>query len=74
MFKNQNKIHKEFPLSTWAINNSTTIYVLIVVILFLGIKAFYNNNEDLNSRIKNIFTQAISVSSKTNISKKNDHI
>lgn len=42
MFKKQNKINKEFPLSTWAINNSTTIYVLIVVILFLGIKAFYN--------------------------------
>ncbi len=42
MTKNQKKVHKEFPLSTWAINNSTTIYVLIVVILFLGIKAFYN--------------------------------
>jgi len=42
MDKNQKKIHKEFPLSTWAINNSTTIYVLIAVILFLGIKAFYN--------------------------------
>jgi len=42
MTKNQKKVNKEFPLSTWAINNSTTIYVLIVLLLFLGIKAFYS--------------------------------
>lgn len=42
MTKNQKKVNKEFPLSTWAISNSTTIYVLIVLLLFLGIKAFYS--------------------------------
>lgn len=42
MTKDQKKVNKEFPLSSWAINNSTTIYVLIALILFLGIKAFYN--------------------------------
>jgi len=42
MTKKQKKVNKEFPLSTWAINNSTTIYVLIALILFLGIKAFYS--------------------------------
>ena len=41
MTKEQKKVNKEFPLSSWAINNSTTIYVLIAVILFLGIGAFY---------------------------------
>lgn len=42
MTKEQKKVNKEFPLSSWAINNSTTIYVLIAVILFLGISAFYD--------------------------------
>ena len=42
MTKNQKKVNKEFPLATWAINNSTTIYVLIVLLLFLGINAFYS--------------------------------
>ncbi|MFK2819304.1 efflux RND transporter permease subunit [Flavobacteriaceae sp. LMIT009] len=41
MTKEQKKVNKEFPLSSWAINNSTTIYVLIAVILFLGVGAFY---------------------------------
>lgn len=38
MAKNTNK---EFKLSSWAIDNSTTIYVLIALVLYLGIKAFY---------------------------------
>ena len=41
MTKREKKVNKEFGLSTWAINNATTIYVLIAVILFLGISAFY---------------------------------
>ena len=37
----QNKnIDKEFKLSSWAINNKTTIYVMMVIILFSGISAF----------------------------------
>ncbi len=40
MTKREKKVFKEFPLSSWAINNKTTMYVLIVLILFLGISAF----------------------------------
>tara|TARA_B110000003_G_scaffold265225_1_gene290833 strand:+ start:6799 stop:10272 length:3474 start_codon:yes stop_codon:yes gene_type:complete len=35
------KIDKEFKLSSWAINNTTTIYVLISLILFLGISSYF---------------------------------
>ena len=42
MTEKQKTVSKDFPLSTWAINNSTTIYVLIALILILGIKAFYS--------------------------------
>lgn len=40
MTDQQKKVDKEFGLSSWAINNKTTIYVLIAVIFFLGISAF----------------------------------
>lgn len=40
MTDQQKKVDKEFKLSSWAINNKTTIYVLMVVIFFLGISAF----------------------------------
>lgn len=33
---------KEFPLSSWAIENKTTIYVVIAVVFFLGISAYLN--------------------------------
>lgn len=42
MAKQEKKIDKEFKLSSWAIDNKTTIYVLMVLILFLGFSAFYN--------------------------------
>ncbi|WP_299128210.1 efflux RND transporter permease subunit [uncultured Winogradskyella sp.] len=35
-------IDKEFTLSSWAINNKTTIYVLIAVFFFMGISAFFS--------------------------------
>ncbi|WP_291864673.1 efflux RND transporter permease subunit [Maribacter sp.] len=39
----KNKImHKEFKLSSWAIENKTTIYVLIILFLILGVSAFYS--------------------------------
>ncbi len=38
--KTQKNTEKEFGLSSWAINNKTTIYVLISMILFLGISAY----------------------------------
>ena len=37
-----NKFEKEFGPSSWAINNSTTIYVLMSIILLLGISAYFN--------------------------------
>jgi multidrug efflux pump len=40
--KNKKEIHKEFGWSSWAINNKTTMYVLIAVIFYLGLAAFFN--------------------------------
>ena len=34
------KLDKEFKLSSWAINNKTTIYVIIAIILFGGLSAY----------------------------------
>lgn len=42
MTKQQKKLDKEFGLSSWAINNKTTIYVLMVLILFSGISAYFS--------------------------------
>ncbi len=41
MTERQKKVDKEFGLSSWAINNKTTIYVLILVFFYLGISAFF---------------------------------
>ncbi|MBU2997682.1 efflux RND transporter permease subunit [Cellulophaga baltica] len=40
--KNKKEVDKEFKWSSWAINNKTTMYVLILVIFYLGIAAFFN--------------------------------
>lgn len=40
MTDRQKKINKEFILSSWAINNKTTMYVLMAVFFFLGLSAF----------------------------------
>ncbi|MCH7523782.1 MAG: efflux RND transporter permease subunit [Bacteroidetes bacterium] len=42
MTKQRKKIDKEFGLSSWAINNKTTIYVMMVLILFSGISAYFS--------------------------------
>ncbi|MBJ2176421.1 efflux RND transporter permease subunit [Aureibaculum sp. A20] len=42
MTKKKKIIDKEFGLSSWAINNKTTMYVLIAVIFYLGIAAFFS--------------------------------
>ncbi len=42
MTKKEKKVHKEFGLSSWAINNKTTMYVLILVIFILGTGAYYS--------------------------------
>ncbi|WP_139957688.1 efflux RND transporter permease subunit [Flavicella sediminum] len=38
----QKKTDKEFGLSNWAINNKTTIYVMMALILFMGGSAYFN--------------------------------
>lgn len=42
MAKLKKQAHKEFGLSSWAINNKTTMYVLIALILVLGAQAFFD--------------------------------
>ena len=37
-----NNIEKEFGPSSWAINNSTTMYVVMALILILGISSYFN--------------------------------
>ena len=52
MTKREKKVFKEFPLSSWAINNKTTMYVLIVLILILGGSAFINMPRESFPEIK----------------------
>lgn len=40
--KNKKQVDKEFGLSSWAIDNKNTMYVLIVVIFYLGVAAFFD--------------------------------
>ncbi|WP_417199289.1 efflux RND transporter permease subunit [Bizionia sp.] len=41
MTKKKKQVDKEFGLSSWAINNKTTMYVLILVMFYLGVAAFF---------------------------------
>lgn len=52
MTKKQKKVHKEFGLSSWAINNQTTMYVLIALILLLGARAYFNMPRESFPEIK----------------------
>ena len=40
--KKKKNIDKEFGISSWAINNKTTMYVLIAVFFYLGVTAFFS--------------------------------
>ena len=40
MVKQKKVLDKEFGLSSWAINNKTTIYVVILIILFSGLSSY----------------------------------
>lgn len=46
------KVDKEFAFSSWAINNKTTMYVLIAVILFLGTGAYFSMPRESFPEIK----------------------
>lgn len=41
MSKKKKNIEKEFKMSSWAIRNKTTIYVMMAIILFSGISAYF---------------------------------
>ena len=40
MTKQEKQVDKEFKLSSWAINNKTTIYVIMALLFFYGISAY----------------------------------
>ncbi|WP_179339261.1 efflux RND transporter permease subunit [Winogradskyella ludwigii] len=42
MTNNKKNTEKEFAWSSWAINNKTTMYVLIALFFYLGISAFFD--------------------------------
>ncbi len=42
MSKQEKSVDKEFGLSSWAIDNSTVIYVMMAILFFLGISAYFN--------------------------------
>ncbi|MDW5289310.1 efflux RND transporter permease subunit [Formosa sp. PL04] len=42
MTKHKKNTDKEFGMSSWAINNKTTIYVIMAVIFYLGVTAYYH--------------------------------
>ncbi len=42
MSTNNKKVDKEFKLASWAIDNKTTVYVMMAIIFFLGISAYFS--------------------------------
>jgi len=52
MSKKKKNINKEFGLSSWAINNKTTIYMMMAIILFSGISAYFSMPRESFPEIK----------------------
>ena len=52
MTKQQKQIDKEFKLSSWAIHNKTTIYMMMAMIFFLGISAYFKMPRESFPEIK----------------------
>lgn len=52
MSKKKLQVNKEFGLSSWAIENRTTIYVMIAIILFLGGSAYFDMPRESFPEIK----------------------
>jgi multidrug efflux pump subunit AcrB len=50
--KKKKSVDKEFAFSSWAINNKTTMYVLITLILFLGAGAYFSMPRESFPEIK----------------------
>ena len=47
-----NKTEKEFGLSSWSIDNKTTIYVIVAIFLFVGLSAYYSMPRESFPEIK----------------------
>ena len=47
-----NNKEKDFAPSSWAINNSTTMYVVMALVLLLGINAYFNMPREEYPEIK----------------------
>ncbi|QXP72839.1 efflux RND transporter permease subunit [Tenacibaculum sp. AHE15PA] len=52
MSKKNKQVDKEFGLSSWAINNKTTMYVVMAVIFYLGVSAFFEMPRESFPEIK----------------------
>jgi multidrug efflux pump subunit AcrB len=52
MSKKEKNINKEFGLSSWAIHNKTTIYMMMAIILFSGISAYFSMPRESFPEIK----------------------
>ncbi|WP_026932704.1 efflux RND transporter permease subunit [Christiangramia echinicola] len=52
MAKKKTHLEKEFPLSSWAIKNKTTIYIGMILILFFGISAYFSMPRESFPEIK----------------------
>ena len=61
MSKQKKSVDKEFRLASWAIDNKTTMYVLIAVILFLGASAYFGMPRENFPEIKetNIYISSV---------------
>lgn len=52
MSEKKQNIDKEFGLSAWAIHNKTTIYVAMIIILFLGVSSYFSMPRESFPEIK----------------------
>ncbi len=52
MAEENKKLDKEFGLSSWAINNKTTIYVAMIIILVMGVGAYFSMAREAFPEIK----------------------
>ncbi|AXP80960.1 Toluene efflux pump membrane transporter TtgB [Mariniflexile rhizosphaerae] len=52
MTKQQKQVDKEFKLSSWAIHNKTTIYMMMAMIFFLGSSAYFKMPRESFPEIK----------------------
>ena len=52
MSTQENKLNKEFRLASWAIDNPSVIYVMIVIFLFVGLSSYFSMPRESFPEIK----------------------